>query len=132
MRREEIIENTLTEMTGEGGLLHHNSGEESGDEIRGYVELVIAILSAKLPDADVQTCEDFQSLGVACCECCHKGYAHFDMELENLHGGAKAWLCCAVRGALREKGAILHQPCVISDDNRTTKAKTSAQEKTHE
>lgn len=65
-----------------------------------YEELVIATLREQLPDDDVTTCENFEGLGAQCCETCHEFYPHYDMYLQSLPTGSKAWLCCAVRAAL--------------------------------
>ncbi len=106
MNKDDIIKNTLTEMSREDGLLRNNCGDNLDVETQDYVDLVIATLAERLPQGELKTCKDFNNFGVACCECCHRGYAHYDMSLEDLTDGGKAWLCCSVRGALREKGAI--------------------------
>jgi hypothetical protein len=106
MRREDIIKDTLAEMGREDGLLRDNCGDELDVEVQDYVDLVITTLADRLPHGDLKTCLDFNSFGVACCSCCHRGYAHYDMALEDLKEGGKAWLCCSVRSALRGQGVI--------------------------
>jgi hypothetical protein len=92
--KNEIITKTLVEMS-----QHCWGAEYDPDEEPDYEELVIAMLREQLPDDDVDTCEDFEGLKTQCCETCHKSYPHYDMYLENLPTGGKAWLCCAVRAA---------------------------------
>jgi len=98
MTKIEIIEATLQAMRSDHGLLApEDSDDGNSDE---YEALVIATLTERLPDSDFQTCKDFRHLGASCCESCHVHYAHYDMYLEDLSDGSKAWLCCAVRSAL--------------------------------
>jgi len=98
VKKNEIIGKTLAEMNqaceGVGGSEREPS-EELDDE-----ELVIVTLRERLPDRDFNTCEDFEGLKTQCCDTCHRFYPHYDMYLENLPTGGKAWLCCAVRAAL--------------------------------
>jgi hypothetical protein len=109
MTKNEIIAKTLTEMSqhcwGDGGA------EYDPDEEPDYEELVIAMLRDQLPDDDVNTCEDFEGLKAQCCETCHRFYPHYDMCLENLPEGGKAWLCCAVRGALLQSSRRSDRKC---------------------
>jgi hypothetical protein len=96
--KNEIITKTLAEMSQH---FCDDGGAECGhDEEPDYEELVIATLREQLPDDDVNTCEDFEGLKAQCCETCHRFYPHYDMYLESLPTGAKAWLCCAARAAL--------------------------------
>jgi hypothetical protein len=96
--KNEIIATTLVAM--------HQDCQGIGDSERDlndeldYEELVIFTLREQLSDADVNTCEDFEGLKAQCCETCHRFYPHYDMYLESLPTGGKAWLCCAVRAAL--------------------------------
>jgi len=96
--KNEIIATTLAAM--------HQYCQGIGDSERDlndeldYEELVIFTLREQLPDADVNTCEDFEGLKVQCCDTCHRFYPHYDMYLDDLPTGGKAWLCCAVRAAL--------------------------------
>jgi hypothetical protein len=95
--KNEIITKTLAEINraleGVGGLERHPNEELD------YEDLVIATLRERLPDDDVNNCEDFEGLRAQCCDTCHRFYPHYDMYLENLPTGGRAWLCCAVRAA---------------------------------
>jgi hypothetical protein len=96
--KNELITKTMAEMSqdrGEIGGFERDRDEELDDE-----ELVIVTLRDRLPDDDVHTCDDFEGLEPQCCDTCHKFYPHYDMYLEDLPTGGKAWLCCAVRAAL--------------------------------
>lgn len=104
MNKDEIIKKTLDEMRGERGLLRR-SEDQRDDDIDEYEDLVIATLLERLPEGDSQTCKDFKDIDVPCCESCHRGYAHYEMHLENLPGCGKAWVCCAVRGVLLRRAA---------------------------
>ena len=96
--KNEIITKTLAEMNQDRWDI--GGSESDPDEELDYEELVIVTLREQLPDHDVNTCEDFEGLKAQCCETCHRSYPHYDMYLENLPTGGKAWLCCAVRAAL--------------------------------
>ena len=63
-------------------------------------EEIVAELNRRLPDTDIQTCEDFQHLNVECCELCHECYPHYAMSLIDLPDGAKAWVCDPVKWAI--------------------------------
>jgi hypothetical protein len=95
LTKNEIIKKTLAEMNQDcrdfGG-----SKREPNEEL-DREELVIVTLREQLPDDDVNTCEDFEGLKAPCCDTCHRFYPHYDMYLENLPTGGKAWLCCTVR-----------------------------------
>jgi hypothetical protein len=93
--KNEIITKTLAEMNQDRDF--GGSKLDPGEEL-DHEELVIVTLREKLPDDDVRTCEDFNGLNAQCCDICHL-YPHYDMCLENLPTGGKAWLCCAVRAA---------------------------------
>src|SRR5260370_1879480 len=97
MTKNEIITKTLAAMNQDGGDI--GGTERDSNEEPDYEELVIATLREQLPDDDVKTCEDFEGLKMQCCATCHRFYPHYDMCLENLPTGGKAWLCCAVRAA---------------------------------
>jgi hypothetical protein len=96
--KNEIITKTLAEM--KQGCGDIGGSELNTDEGLDREELVIVTLREQLPDDDVNTCEDFEGLKAQCCETCHRFYPHYDMYVENLPTGGKAWLCCAVRTAL--------------------------------
>jgi hypothetical protein len=96
--KNELITKTMAEMSqdrGEIGGFERDRDEELDDE-----ELVIVTLRDRLPDDDVHTCDDFEGLEPQCCDTCHRFYPHYDMYLEDLPTGGKAWLCRAVRAAL--------------------------------
>jgi hypothetical protein len=131
MNKDEIIKSTLTEMGRENGLLR-NCGDELDVEAQDYVDLVIATLADRLPQGELKTCKDFNSFGVACCECCHRGYAHYDMSLEELNDCSRAWLCCSVRNALCKVGAISQSADTSTDATQATEVDPNRQEDTHE
>jgi hypothetical protein len=101
--KNEIITKTLAEMNqgcGDFGGSKRGLNEELDRE-----ELVVVTLREQLPDDDVNTCEDFEGLKAGCCNTCHRFYPHYDMYLENLPTGGKAWLCCTVRAAFLKSPA---------------------------
>jgi hypothetical protein len=98
MTKNEIITMTLAAMKLDCGDIRASELTPNGE--LDYEDLVIATLREQLPDDDVNTCEDFEGLKAQCCETCHRFYPHYDMYLENLPTGGKAWLCCVVRAAL--------------------------------
>lgn len=61
---------------------------------------MIATLAERLPEGDIKTCDDRQHLGIGCCNICHTCYPHYDMYLEDVPDGRKAWICCKVRTSL--------------------------------
>ncbi len=61
---------------------------------------LIAELQKRLPETDIKTCQDFQHLGVNCCDTCHTFYPHYEMSVIDLPDGAKAWVCDQVRWAI--------------------------------
>jgi hypothetical protein len=65
-----------------------------------YRKVIVEELERRLQETVVKVCSDFRYLGVPCCESCHVGYAHYDMELITLSDQTSAWLCCAVAVAL--------------------------------
>jgi hypothetical protein len=74
------------------------------EEYRGRVE---ATLMERLPPGtNFKACKDFGHLAVGCCECCHSIYEHYEMELEDLPSGEKAWICCSLCSALIEPGGM--------------------------
>ena len=88
MTKAEIIEKTLDEI----GRACLEAGE---------AEIVVVELGRRLPnDMDIKTCEDFRHLAVECDDC-HSVYPHYDMSLIDLPNGGKAWVCDAVKWALR-------------------------------
>jgi len=96
--KNQIITKTLAEM--KQGCGDTVRSEPDPNEELDYEELVISTLREQLPDDDVNTCEDFERLKTRCCDTCHRFYPHYDMYLDDLPTGGKAWLCCAVRAAL--------------------------------
>jgi hypothetical protein len=98
MTRDQIISATLGAMRRQDGLLAaKQSGDGSLDE---YEAVVLAALAKRVPEGDISTCEDLRHLGVECCNICHTFYPHYEMYLEDLPDGRKAWVCCSVRFAL--------------------------------
>lgn len=98
MTKNDIITQTLAEMYREH---EPNARTQSArDESAEYEDIVIATLRDQLPDDDLRTCGDFLALRAKCCNVCHQFYPHYDMYLETLPNGAKAWVCCSVRSAL--------------------------------
>jgi hypothetical protein len=97
LTKNEIITKTLAEMNRDCGDF---GGSKLGlNEELDREELVIVTLREQLPNDDVNTCEDLQGLAVKCCDTCHRFYPHYDMYLEKLPTGGKAWICCTVRAA---------------------------------
>jgi hypothetical protein len=94
MTKNEIIAKTLKEI---GFRLEQR--EETYSDNSDLEEIAIAALPARLPESDIQTCEDFRHLQVECCETCHQFYPHYDMNVLDF-GGAKAWVCDPVKGAI--------------------------------
>jgi hypothetical protein len=109
MTKNEIITKTLLEMHQDCGDI--GGSERDPNEELDYEELVIVTLREQLPDDDVNTCEDFAGLKTHCCETCHRSYPHYDMYLENLPTGGKAWLCCVVRAALLQSSRRSDRKC---------------------
>jgi hypothetical protein len=95
MTKSDIIEKTLKEI---GPRLEEH--EELYSEQPDREKIVIDELQKRLPDTDIKTCEDFRHLNVTCCDTCHTFYPHYEMSLIDLPGGAKAWVCDAVRWAI--------------------------------
>lgn len=96
MTRNEIIAKTLKEI---GPPLEEHEAPYS--EEHDWEESIAAELDRRLPDGvDIKTCEDFNHLGVECCESCHGIYAHYEMNLVDLPNGGKAWVCDHVRRAI--------------------------------
>jgi hypothetical protein len=67
-----------------------------------YRKVMVEELERRLPETVMKVCNDFKSLEVPCCESCHVGYAHYDMELITLPDQTSAWLC-AVKEAISRK-----------------------------
>jgi len=85
MTKNEVVEKTLKDM---GPL------EPAGEEI------AFAELQRRLPDSEINTCDDFKHLNTECCESCHTFEAHFEMKLLDLPDGSKAWVCHPVEWAV--------------------------------
>jgi hypothetical protein len=94
--KNEIITKTLKEMN--QGRADSGGSKLDPNEELDREELVIVTLREQLPN-EVSTCEDFEGLKAQCCDTCHRFYPHYDMYLENLPTGGKAWLCCTARAA---------------------------------
>jgi hypothetical protein len=104
MTKSEIIEITLRALHQDQGLL---AAEEPGcDSLEDYEDVVIATLEERLPEGNIQMCEDFKGLNVKCCQTCHSFYPHFEMSVVDLSDGGKAWLCCSVHSALLPKSQV--------------------------
>jgi hypothetical protein len=106
MTKNEIIESTLAAM----GLqvdppVLELGGRDDKDSSGRYDLIVIQTLAERLPEIKFKTCADFAQLGVKCCDTCHNLYPHYEMNIEELPEGGKAWLCCAVRRATRGESA---------------------------
>jgi hypothetical protein len=101
MTKDEIIRATIWAMRERHGL--PATGKTGDDDWDNYEANVIATLTERLPDRDIETCADFGELDVECCHTCHTCYPHYDMYNEDLSDGKKAWICCFVRSALRDE-----------------------------
>jgi hypothetical protein len=100
--KSEIIESTLKAMGCKWELLPPDGQErDDNDSADRYNLIVIQELFERLPEVELRTCADFAHLGVECCDTCHYFYPHYDMYVEDLSDGGKAWICCAVSRALR-------------------------------
>jgi len=102
MTKAEIIQITLSALR-EGDVLWSGTPDaESSDTREDYeASVVIPALMERLPDnEEIKTCADFPDIGVTCCSICHSFYPHYDMYLEDMPDGSKAWVCCFVRSAL--------------------------------
>lgn len=73
-------------------------------DAKAYEHVIRSALLGKLAslraDEKVRTCEDFGHLGIACCDSCHMGYPHYELDLIELERGGCAWICCALGRAL--------------------------------
>ena len=94
--REEIVEKTLREMS---LFSSSRQGRQSSNKA-GHLPTVIAELRPRLPEGNIKTCGAFKYLNAACCNPCHTSCPHIDMNLIDLPGGTKAWVCCAVEWAI--------------------------------
>jgi hypothetical protein len=113
MIRSEIIELTIERMGIEDRYLQPAASDSV--YIEDFVDHVIATLAQKLPDGEIQTCDDFKNLGIECCDGCHLYHPETGMTLVPLTDGRKAWVCCSLRPALLEPDAA-----------RTTNVKVAA------
>jgi hypothetical protein len=97
MIRSEIIQRTIESMG-----IEEDSYADPADSARieRFVDHLIATIAEQLPDGDIKTCDDFEDLGVACCNGCHYYHPETGMRLVTLPEGSKAWICCALRTAL--------------------------------
>ena len=113
MTRSAIIELTIERMGIEDRYLQPAASDLV--YIEDFVDHVIATLAQKIPDGEIETCEDFKGLGIECCDGCHLYHPETGMTLVPLTDGRKAWVCCSLRSALLEPEAA-----------RTTNVKVAA------
>jgi hypothetical protein len=102
MTKSEIIEKVLNEF--------RNESEAAGIPARDdadYGKVIVAAMEKSLRnaalDANIRTCENFGSLNVKCCECCHGIYQHYEIALIDIESGGNPWICCAIDRALNPK-----------------------------
>lgn len=114
MIRSEIIELTIERMGIEDNYLQ----PDAADSVRmeNFADRVIASLAQQLPDGDIQTCDDFNSHGIACCDGCHLYHPHTGMKLVTLTDGSKAWLCCELRTALQGSDLPAKEPSEVAKE----------------
>jgi hypothetical protein len=96
MNRAEIIAKTLMEMTRRMVNQPPCTDEEES-------AFIISVLQDALPDGDIKTCEDFQTLNAPCCQICHAN-PHYEMSIVLTADGSQAWVCDPVKHALRPQG----------------------------
>ncbi|MGC9199186.1 MAG: hypothetical protein ACP5E5_09635 [Acidobacteriaceae bacterium] len=79
-------------------------GSSVSADAKAYEQIIRSAVAAKLKslaeDKQVRTCADFGYLGIACCNACHTGYPHYELDLVELELGGSAWICCALNRAL--------------------------------
>jgi hypothetical protein len=93
--KDKIIQMTLHAMA-------FDSSSLTPDE-EAYRAIVVVTLMERLPPGtNFKTCNDFGHLAAGCCESCHGVYEHYEMHVEELPSGEKAWICCRLRRALFE------------------------------
>ena len=99
LKKAAIIAKTLADMK---NVSSHEELSLAGDPEEE--KIAIQTLEAKLreiePDREIRTCGDFSHLLTECCEICHTFSPHYEMSLLDVEGGGKAWICCAMDGAL--------------------------------
>ena len=102
MTKSEIIEKVLNEFRNESEA----AGIPARDDV-DYGKVIVAALEKSLRnaalDANIRTCEDFGSLNVKCCDCCHGIHQHYEIALIEIETGGSAWICCAIDRALNPK-----------------------------
>ena len=102
MTKSEIIQTTLAALRDRDACQDILETACCGAADDYEASVVIPTLQKLLPDnIDIKTCVDFPDIGVTCCPVCHDFLPHFEMSLEDLPDGRKAWLCCCVSSALR-------------------------------
>jgi hypothetical protein len=95
-----VTKGEIIQMTIQAMGLDSSSLTPENEEYRAVVE---ATLMERLPPGtNFKTCKDFEHLAIGCCEYCHSIYEHYEMELEDLPSGEKAWICCSLHSALFE------------------------------
>lgn len=88
-------------------------------DAKEYEDIIRTAVTAKLAslrlDERVRTCGDFGHLGIACCDSCHTGYPHYELDLIELESGGRAWICCALNRVLNP---VRHQELLNSSEYR--------------
>lgn len=91
MHKAEIIGRILSDLP---------NGEDGGVACsEAYRAHVTESLHERLPEGQIQTCDDVKDMSVECCSSCHEVDSEH-LFLETLPGGQVAWICCAVRRKL--------------------------------
>jgi hypothetical protein len=96
MDKTEIIVKTLMEMNRRMVNQPPSTDEEES-------AFIISVLQDALPDGDIKTCEDFETLNAVCCQTCHDN-PHYELRLIALADGGKAWVCDPVKHAIYPNG----------------------------
>jgi hypothetical protein len=91
MHKAEIIGRILSDLP---------NGEDGGVACsEAYRARVTESLHERLPEGQIQTCDDVKDMSVECCSSCHEVDSEH-LFLETLPGGQVAWICCAVHRKL--------------------------------
>src|ERR1017187_7729332 len=104
MTKGEIIEGVLKEFTA-------SSIEDDPEYEQLAIDHLDEVFREEDPYIDIRTCSDFSHLGIECCDTCYHFTPGFEMKLDDIESGGKAWICCAMSRALNpnragEAGAI--------------------------
>ena len=93
----------MTESEIEEDLLLELASRLLGDEDSNYMDRAMEHFHQIFQgdsELNIRTCSDFKYLNVECCATCH-GFAYpFNMDLVNVQGGGKAWVCCSLARVL--------------------------------